>query len=318
MSRKVAIIGAAGTLGSCAAFTISYGGIADELILLPHRRENLVKLYQYDLQMSLTGINNTVVRVGQKEDLADADVVLICAGAPWRQITTPMEWLEDSIPVVQEVAATMRQYCPNAVLISQTNPIDPIAWLLVRWSGFPRERVLGYSLNDSLRFKRMMAEYLNFPPDAVDGMVVGEHGKHQVPLFSSVRVNGKPFPVEQRVREMFLEEVPKIVPRMEKLGQGRMAGWTCSTGAAALIRAILNDTGETFACAVMLQGEYGRKDLCATVPVRLGRGGVQGFPTVEMEAGEREKLEACFDFLEPIERGLEQRFFAARAAGAGA
>ena len=85
MSRTVAIIGATGTLGSCSAFTIGYAGVADEIILIPHTRVNLAKFFQYDLETSLATLNNTEVRVGTTEDAAAADVVLVCAGPPWRQ-----------------------------------------------------------------------------------------------------------------------------------------------------------------------------------------------------------------------------------------
>jgi len=316
MSRKVAILGAAGTLGACSAFTLASQGWCDELILIPHRRENLVKLYQIDLETAFSGLNHTKIRVGSNQDLSEADVILVCAGLPWRQVTSRMEWLEDGLAVAADVAQTLRRYCPHAVVINQTNPVDPTNWLLQRLSGVPRERVLGYSFNDTMRFRQLLAEFLHVPGTSVDAMVVGEHGSRQVLLFSSVRVNGERFAVSPEVREQILAEVPKIVPRLETLGQGRMVGWTCSVGAAAQIRAILDDGGEIFPCSVVLDGEYNRTNISATVPVRLGRRGVQGFPPLQMESGEQQQFETCLDFLEATVRSLEQRFPAPRFGAA--
>jgi malate dehydrogenase len=316
LSRRVAIIGAAGTLGSCAAFTLAFQGICDELILIPHQRENIVRLYQIDLESALTGLNDTKVRVGCNEDISEADVVLVCAGPRWRQVSSRMEWLEDALPVTQQVAEVLRQYCTKAVVINQTNPVDPTTWLLQRLSGLPRERILGYSFNDTLRFRGLLAQNLNVSSTVIDALVVGEHGSHQVLLFSSVRIHGQPYRVSDQTRNAILAEIPKIVPRLETLGQGRMVGWTCSVGAAAQIGAVLDDTSKVFPCSVVLQGEYGRHNLSATVPVRLGRTGVQEFMPMRLEPNEKQQLEDCFDYLHSTVQLLEQRFPVIRSSTA--
>jgi len=189
-----------------------------------------------------------------------------------------------------------------------TNPLDPTNWLLQRLSGLPRERILGYAYNDTIRFRRFLSIHFGVPGTAVEACVMGEHGSHQVLLFSSVRVNGVPVAVSEKIRSEILAEIPKIIPQLESLGQGRTVGWTCSIGVAAQVKAVLEDTGEVFPCSVVLDGEYGRRNLSATVPVCLGRGGVQGFPAMEFEAGEEMQLKECFDFLEVTVRSLEARF----------
>jgi malate dehydrogenase len=307
MSKKVAIIGAAGTLGSCAAFMIAKEGLADEMVLLPGTRENLVRFHQMDLETAITGINDMSIRFGHKEDLAGADVVILAAGAPWRRINSRMELLDDSMPIIEEAAQTIRQYCPEAVVITLTNPVDPLNWALWRLTGLPRERFLGYSLNDTFRFRRLLAQALAVPSPTVDATVVGEHGPHQVLLFSSVRVNGKRIDIDRQTRAGILSEIPNILNKMETLGAGRTTGWTSSIGISAIVRAVLEDTGEVIPCSAVLDGEYGRKDLSASLPVRLGRGGVQGFSPFEMEPDERQELEKCFDFLETTARSLEHR-----------
>jgi len=307
MARKVGVIGAAGTLGSCSAFQIAMQGVADEMVLLPGTRENLVRFHQMDLENALTGINDMSVRFGRKEDLAGADVVILAAGAPWRRIESRMELLDDSLPIIVEAAQTVREHCPGAVVITLTNPVDPLNWALWRLTGLPRERFLGYSLNDTFRFRRMLSQALAVPAPTVAGTVVGEHGPHQVLLFSSVRINGKPVEIDTKMQDGIYAEIPNILNRMETLGAGRTTGWTSSVGVASIVKAILEDTGEVIPCSVVLDGEYGRKGLSATVPVRLGRGGVKGFPAVEMAQGERDRLEKCFEFLAETARSLEPR-----------
>jgi malate dehydrogenase len=305
MSKKVGIIGAAGTLGSCSAFEIAIQGLADELILIPGSREDIVKFHQMDLETAVTGINDMSVRFGRKEDLAGADVVILAAGAPWRRIESRMELLNDSLPIIVEAAQTVRQHCPEAVVITLTNPVDPLNWALWRLSGLPRKQFLGYSLNDTFRFRRLVAHSLSVPAPTVAATVVGEHGPHQVLLFSSVRINGEPIHMERKTREEIYTEIPNILNKMETLGAGRTTGWTSSVGVSAIVKAVLEDSGEVIPCSAVLDGEYGRRNLSASMPVSLGRGGVKGFPPIEMDQDEREKLEKCFDFLEATVRSLE-------------
>ena len=223
------------------------------------------------------------------------------------QINSRMELLDDSLPIIVEAAQIIRQHCPEAVVITLTNPVDPLNWALWRLTGLPRERFLGYSLNDTFRFRRLLAQSLAVPSPTVDATVVGEHGPHQVLLFSSVRINGKPVEIDQDTREKVYAEIPQILNKMETLGAGRTTGWTSSIGISAIVRAVLEDTGEVIPCSAVLDGEYGRKDLSASMPVRLGRGGVQGFPPIEMDPDERQRLEKCFDFLGTTARSLEHR-----------
>jgi malate dehydrogenase len=279
---------------------IAKEGLADEMVLLPGSRENIVRFHQMDLETAITGINDMSVRFGRKEDLAGSDVVILAAGAPWRRINSRMELLEDSMPIIEEAAQTVREHCPEAVVITLTNPVDPLNWALWRLTGLPRERFLGYSLNDTMRFKRLLAQALSVSAPTVDATVVGEHGPHQVLLFSSVRINGKPIEISRETKESVYAEIPQILNKLETLGAGRTTGWTSSIGIAGIVKAVLDDTGDVIPCSAVLDGEYGRKNLSASMPVRLGRGGVQGFPSIEMDADERERLEKCFDFLASV------------------
>lgn len=307
MSKKVGVIGAAGTLGSCAAFMIARESLADEMVLVPGSRENIVKFHRMDIETAMTGINDMKVRFGHKEDLAGSDVVILGAGAPWRRINNRMELLDDGMPIIREAAETICNYCPDAVVVTLTNPVDPLNWALWRLTGLPRKQFLGYSLNDTLRFRRLLAQALAVPAPAVEATVVGEHGPHQVLLFSSVKVNGVPRLVERQTRLDVRGEIPKILDSLETLGAGRTTGWTSSIGISAIVKAILDDTGAVIPCSAVLDGEYGRSNLSASMPVRLGRGGIQEFMPVEAEPEEQQDLEKCFDFLANTVQSLESR-----------
>ena len=126
MPEKISIIGAAGTLGSCAAYAVATQGLCDELVLFDIN-ENLLKSHTLDLKTAVTSIQDVTVKAADSdEDLADSHVVIVAAGAPWRFIESRMELLKDSLPIITEVAHKIKTHCPQAIVISATNPVDPL------------------------------------------------------------------------------------------------------------------------------------------------------------------------------------------------
>jgi malate/lactate dehydrogenase len=298
MGTKVGIIGAAGTLGSCAAFAILNDGMPDELWLFDINR-NLLQSHYMDLQTAASVASQTSIHVGQSnEDLAGCDVVVVAAGAPWHRVSSRMEFLNDNIPIVRSVAETLRTVCPQAVVITATNPVDPINYLLHAFTGIDRRKLLGYTINDSYRFRMLAARALGTTASRVDGIVGGEHGEHQVLFFSTLKVDGKPVSVSAGFRDGILAEIPRILAAYESLGTGRTAGWTSAVGIADMVRAILRDTHEVFPCSVNLDGEYGRRGFSACVPARLGRRGLVEVQQLRLPREEQAQLELAFDYLE--------------------
>jgi malate dehydrogenase len=274
MSGKISIFGAAGTLGSCAAYAVATQGFCDELVLFD-TNENLLKCHALDLETAVTSIQNVKVRVGTDEDLSDSRIVIVAAGAPWRFITSRMELLKDNLPIIEELTEKIKKYCPQAVVVTATNPVDPMNYAMGLLSGLDRKRVIGYSYNDSFRFRMMAARLLKIDSTSVEGLTIGEHGPHQVMLFSTLRVKGKPVNLSDEDKQEVRDEVPKALQAYENLGTGRTTGWTSAVGLSDIVSAIVNDSGRVLPASVTLNGEYGYSGLSASVPVRLGKDGVQ-------------------------------------------
>jgi len=304
MSVKLGIIGAAGTLGSCAAFAIASQGLVDEMVLIDLNAK-LLKSHQMDLETAVTPIKKMVIRTGGAEDLSGCQVVIQTAGAPWRQISARIELLEDNLPIIRETAVILKKYCPDAIVITATNPVDPLNYYLYRSTGMGRKQLIGYTLNDSIRFRMLTAAAFGVDSTEVEGTVVGEHGEHQVLLFSSVSVKGEPVTLSEDAKQQIRAEIPKILHAYESLGTGRTSGWTSAVGLADMVRAIVQDTGQGFPCSVILAGEYGQKEISASVPVSLGRGGVKEIPIIDMSAEEKTDFEEACVYLNQMKRQLE-------------
>jgi malate dehydrogenase len=237
------------------------------------------------------------VRAGAYADLTGSAVVINAAGVQQGLITDRMEMLPKNIPLVRDVALQIKRYCPSAFVITATNPADPLNYAAWRAGGFDRHQLIGYSLNDSFRFREMVARAKGVKVSQVQATVLGEHGSTQVLLFSSVRIDGLPVSFGEQEKEDIRAEVPNILRRYEELQSGRTAGWTCAIGVAAVTRAILQDAGEVFPCSVVLDGEYGQRGLSMSVPVVLGKKGVQEILEWELAPDEQVGLKRTADVL---------------------
>jgi malate dehydrogenase len=272
---KLTVIGAAGSVGAPAAFYAAVSGLVSELVLIDIR-PNVVQQHALDMSTACSAAGLTVaVKAGSYDDLAGTDVVINAAGVHQGVIADRMEMLPKNISLVRDTALQIREHCPRAVVITATNPVDPLNYALWRAGGFDRRQVLGYTINDSFRFREIVARHKGADIATVEGLVIGEHGSTQVPVFSSVRVDGRPVEFSGAERQSILEEIPTILRRYEELQSGRTAGWTCAVGIVSLLRAMRDESDRVFPCSVVLDGEYGQRGLSMGVPVVLGRGGLR-------------------------------------------
>lgn len=302
---KISIIGAAGNVGSAAAFNIAVHKVTDELVMIDSYSPDKLNQYVYDLQSAVTGME-TSVRSGNYADLAGSDLVLVAAGSA-NVAASPMGVLPQNLPLLRDFAAQIKRFCPGAVIITATNPVCPLNYAMFLLTGFDRRRLIGFSANDSIRFRLFLAEALAIPASRIEADVIGEHGNSQVLLFSSVMVDGKKFPVPEEIRAKVREQVANLPNVMEDLRTktGRTSAWTTSMGLAALCRTIAHDTRKRMPCSVPLDGEYGYRRLSMSVPAILGREGVLEIEQRILEPAEREGLAHSVETLRPAMKYVE-------------
>lgn len=299
MPFKVSIIGATGTLGSCTAFRIATQGLADDLVLIGRNR-NVLKCQAMDIESAIAGLQNTVICEGFDADLSGSDVVIITAGAPGRAVSSRMEKLKENLPIIRQMAEKITRFCPGAVIVTATNPIDPINLALFHMSGLDRRQLLGYSFNDTTRFKMFAAKFLGVQSTSVDCLVIGEHGNSAVLLFSALTVDGESVSVSEAQKAQIRESIHNALKVNNSLATGWSSGWTSAVGLAAIVAAIRDETDAFVPCSVLLKGEYGIEGISIGVPVRLGRQGVKEIVELELSIGERAEFDKSAAYLRSI------------------
>ncbi len=298
---KIGLIGAAGTLGSCAAFAILEKKLPGELWLFDVKR-NLLLAHYLDLRIAASVMGQMSVHVaGDYADFAGCDVVVNTAGAAPREIANRMELLSDNLRIAQFIASGIGKHCPQAVVINASNPVDPLNYAFQFITAMDPKKLIGYSINDTYRLRMNTAIKLGVSATRIEALVAGEHGPNQVPLWSTMKLDGKPLPTPPELREWVVAECQQFLREYEGLHSGRTAGWISGVGIADMVAAVVLDTKEIFPCSVNLSGEYGRRGFSAGVPARIGRSGAE-VVELPLPADEKDKLEAAFDFLENTAR----------------
>jgi malate dehydrogenase len=302
---KISIVGATGNIGSGAGFGIVAERLVDELVLIDDPRPDMLDMQVLDLSTAATG-TDMLVRAGHADDMCGSDIVIIAAGSA-RIVKSRMEVLPANIPIVKGICDDIERCCPDAVVITATNPVCPLNYGMSICSGLDRKKLIGYTYNDSIRFRMRVAKALGVRGSQVEGYVIGEHGDSQVLLFSSVRVDGKPVTFSEEMKGTLRRQVPEGQKVLEELWEktGRTAAWTTAVGLAKVCRAIIEDTGEIIPCSLTLEGEYGLSGLSMSVPAVLGSDGVREIIELELAPDEREDLKKSVGVLEPAMRYVD-------------
>ena len=301
---KITVIGAAGWVGMSAAFQIAATRLADEMVLIDVR-ENLVEHHAMDLSTAVSALD-VKVKAGGYEDTVGTDVVVNAGGLHGDITADRTEMLINNTRLVRDTALQLRRYCPEAVVITAVNPVDALNYAIWLTGGFERRQLVGYSLNDTLRFREFAARAKGVEVSRVEALAIGEHGFTQVPLFSSVRIDGQPVSFSEEEKQGIRDAYRAFFERLEGLKAGRTTGWTCAIGLAALTRAVVNDTGEILAGSAILEGEYGQQGISMGVPIRLGKTGIQEILEWDLAPDEQAAFERSAEQLKKNARIVEE------------
>ena len=240
--------------------------------------------------------------------IAGADVVIVTAGVPRKLGMSRDDLIGINAKVVNTVGAAIKQHCPNAFVITITNPLDVMVWVMREACGLPHHRVVGMAgVLDSARFRYFLADEFKVSVEDVTAFVLGGHGDSMVPLARYSTVAGIPLPDLVKMGWTTQERLDKIVQRTRD-GGGEIvnllktgsAFYAPASSAIAMAESYLRDKRRVLPCAAWLTGQYGVKDLYVGVPVVIGAKGVERVVEIALAPDEK----ALFDQSVGAVRGL--------------
>jgi len=294
---KVSIVGAAGTVGAAAGYTIALEDIADELVFVDiPEQEDITVGQAADANHGIAYDANTRVRQGDYEETAGSDVVVITAGLPRSPSDTRLDLADDNAPIMADIQDSLAEYNNDFITVTTSNPVDLLNRHLYEEGTRPREHVIGFGGRlDSARFRYVLSERFDAPVDNVDATILGEHGDSQVPVFSKVRVDGQDLEFADDEKEEILSALQQSA--MDVIERKGATEWGPARGVAHTVDAILNDTGEVLPCSVVLDGEFGHDNVGFGVPAKLGADGVEEIVEWDLESFERDQMQEAADKL---------------------
>lgn len=288
---KVTVVGAGAVGASCAEY-IAIKNFASEVVLLDIK-EGFAEGKAMDLMQtaSLNGFDTKITGVtNDYSKTADSDICVITSGIPRKPGMTREELIGINAGIVKDVSSNLVKHSPKTIIIVVSNPMDTMTYLVHKISGLDKNKIIGMGgALDSARFKYRLAEALGAPISDVDGMVIGGHSDTgMVPLTRLATRNSIPvtkFISEERMNQV-MEDTKVGGATLTKL-LGTSAWYAPGAAVSALVQAIACDQKKMFPCSVMLNGEYGMKDICIGAPVILGRNGIEKIVEIELNDAEK-------------------------------
>jgi malate dehydrogenase len=289
MRKKVTIIGS-GFVGSTCAHWIASKELAD--VVLVDIVEGIPQGKGLDLFEAgpIEGFDVRITGTNSYDETADSDVVILTSGAPRK----PGMSREDLLAINADITASniekVAKTSPNASIIIVNNPMDTMAYLAYKVSGFPRNRVMGQGgVLDCGRYRTFIAQEAGVSVEDVSAMLMGGHGDEMVPMPRYTTIAGIP------VTEFISEEKLQAIVERTKKGGGEIVG-LLKTGSAyyapaaatvQMVESILKDKKRILPAAAYLEGEYGLSGIFFGVPVVLGAGGIEKIVELPLTEGER-------------------------------
>ena len=294
MSRpKITVVGA-GNVGGTVAQRLVETNCYD--VVLVDIIEGVPQGKALDLAQAgpICGYDCSVVGTNGYGETDQSSVVVITSGVPRKPGMSRDELLATNTNIVKGVVREVARRSPDAVLLLVANPLDAMAHVAYRVSGFPKQRVVGMAgVLDSARFRSFIAGELGVSAAEVQAMVLGGHGDTMVPLLRYTTVAGRPvsewLPKERL--ETLVQRTRDGGAEIVSLLKSGSAYYAPSAAVMTMVEAILKDEKRVLPCAAYCEGEYGLSGVFVGVPAKLGRGGVEQIIEYELTPGERAALE---------------------------
>ena len=292
-ANKITVVGA-GHVGATCAQRLAEKELAREVVLI-----DIVEgipqgkgLDQWE-SAPVEGFDSHIIGANDYEEAADSDLFIVTAGIARKPGMSRDDLLKTNASIVESVSKEIARVAPDSIIIMVSNPLDVMAYVTMKTTGFPRERVIGMAgVLDTARFRSFISLELGVSVEDIQALVLGGHGDTMVPLVSYTTIAGIPL-----TQFLGSERIEALIERTRKGGAEIVAHlktgsayYAPSAAAVQMAEAIVKDKRRILPCAAYLEGEYGHDGIFLGVPCQLGEGGLQRIIEVELTKSETEAL----------------------------
>lgn len=293
-TRKIAIIGA-GHVGSHAGYSLASQGLVENIVYIDIDKKKAFS-QALDIFDSIVYLpHRIIVKDGDYSDIDDADIMVICAGPLPNMSQTRMDTLGDTVAVMKNIISNIKKTKFTGIIINISNPADVITHYIQNQLNYDYKKIISTSTTlDSARLRRAISEEINIDQKSIYAYSLGEHGESQMVAWSNVTIAGKPLfeLIKEKPEKYGKLDLNKIAEKGKKGGWEVLGGkgsteFGIGASLSEVVKAIICNEHRVLPVSVYLNGEYGQKDVYASVPAVLGKDGVEEI--IELNMTEEEK-----------------------------
>ena len=309
--QKAAIVGC-GFVGASIAFALMQDGIFSELVLIDANRDK-AEGEAMDLSHGLPFARPMDIRAGGYDDVADCALVIITAGAGQKPGETRLDLVHKNVEILRGIVPEIAKRNREAILLVVSNPVDVLTYAAWRLSGLPARHVIGSgTVLDTARLKYLLGQALGVDSRNVHAAVIGEHGDSELPVWSSANISSMDLDRFCQLRGVL--NYRKELDRIEKevrdsayaiIERKGATYYGIAMAVSRIAQCIVKNESAMLPVSVVLEGQYGLRDLCLSIPAIVGQDGVETVLEIPLDPEEHEALLASARQLEQVIRRLE-------------
>ncbi|MDQ0484337.1 L-lactate dehydrogenase [Guptibacillus hwajinpoensis] len=309
-TTRVALIGT-GFVGTSYAFSLLNQELVNELVLIDLNKEK-AEGEARDLNHGLPFGAPMKIWAGDYEDCAEADIVVISAGANQAPGETRLDLIEKNTAIFEKIVTSVMKSGFDGIFIVATNPVDALSYATWKFSGLPKERVIGSgTILDTARFRYLLGEYFDVDSRNVHGYILGEHGDTEVPIWSHTTIGSRPIlsliennsRAKDELDDLFVNVRDAAYHIINRKGA---TYYGIAMGLVRLTKAIIRNENSILTISTLLQGEYGQNDIYIGVPAIVNNNGIREVIELDLDPNEKEKFHHSAQTLrkamEPIQK----------------
>ncbi|ARJ50049.1 L-lactate dehydrogenase [Staphylococcus lutrae] len=307
--NKVVLVGN-GAVGASYAFTMVSQGVADELVIIDINKDKVLGDV-LDLNHGAPYAESPVrVSAGEYSDCKDADLVVICAGAPQKVGETRLDLVEKNAKIYREIISSIMASGFDGIFLVAANPVDILTYVTLKYSGLPKHKVIGSgTILDTARFRHLLGEAFDVAPSSVHANIIGEHGDSEVPVWSSASIAGVSIYDQLKndpEREHLIEEI-YVKTRDAAYDIIKAKGATyygIAMGLMHISKAILKNQNVVLTVSSYLEGEYGHEGVYTGVPTLINAEGATRIIETPLNEDETEKFNKSVHILKEMQDSI--------------
>lgn len=309
-TKKVGLVGT-GLVGSSFAYALMIRGLANELVLVDANTQK-AEGEMMDLNHGLSFATPMKITTGTYQDLTDAHVVVVAAGAAQKPGESRLDLLARNAAIFRTIVPKIVQHNPHGIILIATNPVDILTYISLNESGLPPSKVIGSgTILDTSRFRFMLGQHYGVDTRSVHGYIVGEHGDSEIPLWSLANIGGVRLQEFASLGNKTYDqaEMDRLFAAVrdaayEIIRRKGATYYAIGLGLVSIVEAILGDHRTVLSVSTLMTGQYGVKDICLSLPCVVGENGIEEVLTLTLSPEEKygfrasaEKLRATLQSL---------------------